>query len=75
VIKNLVKHGNSIALVLDRAILELVKIDPAQPVEISTDGGRLIISPLQDQDRRKKFKAALASVNKKHGRTLKRLAE
>lgn len=74
-IKNLVKHGNSIALVLDRAILELVKIDPAQPVEISTDGGRLIISPLQDQDRRKKFKAALASVNKKHGRTLKRLAE
>jgi antitoxin component of MazEF toxin-antitoxin module len=74
-IKKLVRHGNSIALVLDRAILELVKIDPAEPVEISTDGGRLIISPVQDQDRRRKFKAALAAVNQKHGRTLKRLAK
>ena len=74
-IKNLVKHGNSTALILDRSILDLVNIDPGQPVEISTDGTRLIISPVTDPARRKKFKAALESVNKKHGRTLKRLAE
>lgn len=74
-IKNLVKHGNSTALILDRSILELVKIDPADPVEISTDGKRLIISPLSEADRKKHFRAALDYVNKKHARTFKRLAE
>jgi len=74
-IKNLVKHGNSTALILDRSILDLVNIDPTQPVEISTDGRRLIIAPVSDPDRQKKFRAAMEAVNKKHGRTLKRLAE
>ncbi len=75
-IKNLAKHGNSLALVLDRAILELVNIDPANPVEISTDDGqRLIVTPVRDAKRRDKLRAALAAVNKKHGGALKRLAE
>lgn len=74
-IKNLVRHGNSTALVLDRAILELVKIDPADPVEISTDGHRLIIESARGGDGRKAFRSALDSVNKKHGKTLKRLAQ
>jgi antitoxin MazE len=75
VIKNLVRHGNSTALVLDRAILELVKIDPSKPVEISTDGRRLIIEPVRDEQQRQSFRAALETVNKKHAKTLKRLAE
>lgn len=75
-LKNLAKHGNSLALVLDRSILDLVKIDPTQPVEISTDDGRrLIISPVADPKRREQFRAALEKVNARHGRTLKRLAE
>ena len=74
-IKKFVKHGNSTALVLDRSILELVSIDPAEPVEISTDGRNLIISPVRDKARHRKFRAALADVNKRHGKTLKRLAE
>mgnify|MGYP001474914203 CR=1 FL=1 len=74
-IKNLVRHGNSVALVLDRAILELVKIDPSEPVEISTDGHRLIVEPVQDVGRKKEFRAALDAVNRKHGKTLRRLAE
>jgi len=74
-IKNLVKHGNSVALILDRSILELVRIDPADPVEITTDGARLIIAPATGVDPKKRFKAAVSHVNKKHARTLKRLAE
>jgi antitoxin MazE len=75
-IKTLAKHGNSLALVLDRAILELVNIDPANPVEISTDDGqRLIVTPVRDAKRRDTVRAALAAVNKKHGGALKRLAE
>ena len=74
-IKRLAKHGNSLALVIDRAILDLLKIDAETPLDISTDGQVLIISPVQDEKRREQFKKALASTNRRYGRMLRRLAE
>ena len=74
-VKKLTQHGNSLALVLDRPILDLIKVDADTPLEISTDGQRLIISPVRNVINDKDFKAALAHVNRKHGKTLKRLAE
>jgi len=35
-IKNLVKHGNSWAVVIDRPILDLLKIAPESQVELTT---------------------------------------
>jgi antitoxin MazE len=75
VIKKLTRHGNSLALVLDKPILDLLGIDAETPLEVTTDGSRLRISPVQDAARRKKFEEALAEGNKKYGRMLKRLAE
>lgn len=74
-IKRLTKHGNSAALVIDRSILELLKIDQDTPLELSTDGNVLIVSPIRDEERRRKFKEALEETNRKYGRALKRLAE
>lgn len=74
-IKTLSKHGNSLALVIDRSILDLLKIDEKTPLDISTDGSALIVAPVSDDKRRKKFEAALASTNKRYGKALKRLAE
>ncbi len=37
-LKKLTKHGNSLALVIDRPILELLNIDPDTPLDVSTDG-------------------------------------
>ncbi len=37
-LKKLTKHGNSLALVIDRPILDLLKIDTETPLDISTDG-------------------------------------
>ena len=73
-IKKMVTHGNSAALIIDKPILEMLKIDMDTLLEISTDGTNLIISPVRDKNREKKFRAALEKVNKKHGRTLKKLA-
>jgi antitoxin component of MazEF toxin-antitoxin module len=75
-IKSLTRHGNSVALVLDRALLELVKIEPDQPVEISTDNGqRLIISPVRrDGSRAARVRKSLAEINAKHRKTLKKLS-
>ena len=50
-IKTLTKHGNSYALVIDKPILELLKISPESPLEISTDGKVLTISPASDASR------------------------
>jgi hypothetical protein len=58
--------------VIDRAVLDLLKIDDETPLDISTDGKVLIVSPLRDAE---EFEAALDSVNRRYGRTLKRLAE
>ena len=74
-IKKLTKHGNSLALVIDRPVLDLLKIDSDTPLEITTDGEVMIISPVRDPKRVKKFEKALKSVNKRYGRALKRLAE
>jgi len=71
----MVSHGNSAALIIDKPILEMLKIDKNTLLEISTDGVNLIISPVRDKKREQKFRSALEKVNKKHGRTLKKLAE
>ncbi len=74
-IKNLVKHGNSWALVIDKPILDLLKFDPEHPLEITTDGQTLVIAPAKSTERQTKFKAALAKTNLRYGKALKKLAE
>jgi antitoxin component of MazEF toxin-antitoxin module len=74
-IKKMVSHGNSSALIIDKPILEILKISEDTPLEVSTDGKNLIISPVRDSKRETRFRAALRKVNKKHGMTLRRLSE
>ena len=73
-IKKMVQHGNSSALVIDKPIMELLNIDPDTPLEISTDGQNLIISPVSDPKRMDRLEKALGKINKKHESTLKKLA-
>jgi len=74
-VKKLTKHGNSHALVIERPILDLLNIDTETPLEVSTDGEVLIVAPLRDEKRQRKFKEALEKTNKKYGRMLKNLAK
>lgn len=74
-VKTLVSHGNSAALIIDKPILDILKVDMSTPLEITTDGESLIISPVREGSREKRFKEALEKVNKRHGKTLKKLAE
>jgi antitoxin MazE len=74
-IKKLTKHGNSLALVMERGVLDLLNIDADTPLDISTDGEVLVISPVRDEKRRKKLEEAVAETNRKYGRALKKLAD
>ena len=73
-VKKLTRHGNILALVIDRGVLDLLGIDDQTPLDISTDGKLLIISPVRDEKRRRQFRQALEKTNKKYGGALKRLA-
>jgi antitoxin component of MazEF toxin-antitoxin module len=75
VLKKLTKHGNSLALVIDRPILDLLRIDPETPLDVSTDGKRLIITSAETSGRRKKFDAAQEWAHKRYGKTFRKLAE
>jgi antitoxin component of MazEF toxin-antitoxin module len=72
-VKKLTRHGNSLALVIDRGVLDLLHIKKDTPLDISTDGRVLIVSPVYDAKRRKQFENALAMANGKFGRALKNL--
>ena len=74
-IKSLTKHGNSLALVIEKPILELIGADAETPFDVSTDGQVLILSPVKDAGRDAAFKAALDKVNKQYPKALKKLAE
>ena len=74
-IKTLTKHGNSRALVIDKAILDLLNITDETPLEITTDGKKLIIEPVKEMSHEEKVRKALEWTNKKYGNALKRLAE
>ena len=74
-VKKLTKHGNSLALVIDRPILDLLKIDPETALEVSTDGKRLIVAPAEPSARRRKFDAAQEVAHRRYGKAFKKLAE
>lgn len=74
-IKRLTKHGNSLALVIDRSVLNLLNIDNDTPLEVSTDGKVLVVAPVRDARRAERMKYALDQANRKYGRALKKLAE
>ncbi len=74
-VKRLTKHGNSLALVIDKGVLELLGIGAETPLSISTDGKCLIISPVRNAKRRREFEEALVKVNHRYGKTLRRLAQ
>ena len=74
-IKTLTKHGNSMALIIDRAILELLKIKADTPLEISTDGECLNIRPAKGSDHRSRVRKSAKRVMDAHEETLQKLAE
>jgi antitoxin component of MazEF toxin-antitoxin module len=75
VVKRLVKTGNSLALVLDRPMLERLKIDARTPLEVSTDGEVIVISPVRERRRTLKLKRLVEQSHRQYGGVFRRLAE
>jgi antitoxin component of MazEF toxin-antitoxin module len=73
--KKLIRHGNSAALVLDKALLDLLKIQIDSPLEVTTDGRNIIISPQINERAEATLLQALERINQKHGSVLAKLGK
>ncbi len=73
--KKLTRTGNSLALVLDRPLLDRLGIDADTMLEVSTDGHVLVVSPVRNRRRNIKLKGLVAEAHAKYGGVFRRLAE
>jgi antitoxin component of MazEF toxin-antitoxin module len=73
--KRLTRSGNSLALIIDKPLLEALDIDTETDLEVSTDGDVLVISPVRKRRRQRKLKELVAEAHEQYGGVFKRLAE
>lgn len=66
-VKNLIKHGNSYALVIDKPIMELLQIQPDTPLELKTNGKILVITPLRSKKEQAKLEEAMRQIQNSNG--------
>lgn len=78
-LKKLVKHGNSFALVIDKPILDLLKITSDTPLEITTDGKGLYVTSPRNEAKEEigdeEFESVLNDINTRYADVFKRLAQ
>jgi antitoxin MazE len=72
--KTLTSIGNSLGLIIDRPILDLLKIDKNTPLEVTTDGKGLYIRPA-DTETQARFLASARRMMDLHDETFRKLAE
>jgi antitoxin component of MazEF toxin-antitoxin module len=74
-VKKLIQHGNSVALVIDKPIMEMLKITNETTFELSTDGKNLILSPQVEGNQEINIINSLEKINRRYEKVLKRLGE
>lgn len=72
--KTLSTIGNSLGLIIERPILDLLNIDKDTRLEVRTDGEALIIRPIRES-RRERVRNATERLMNSHDETLRKLAE
>ena len=65
-IKRLIKTGNSLALVLDRGLLERTRIEAATALDVSTEGGAIVVSPVRAHRRVRRPAADVAEARARY---------
>ena len=74
-IKKLTRTGNSVALVLDKPLLDQLGLDENAEVELSTNGQVLVITPKRSAARERKFREVVAEINREYAGLFRRLSE
>lgn len=75
-LRNLKRHGNGYALVVEKNVMELLGLTPDTPLEVRTDGKSIIVTPIAvpSTERMALFLRAKESAERKLAPVLKNLA-
>ena len=73
--KNLVAIGNSLGIIIEKPILDLLGFSKDVELKVTTDGKRLVIEPLTNVDRASRVRSLTKKVIKSHEKTFRKLAE
>ena len=73
--KRLTKTGNSLAVVLDKGMLEQTGIDARTTLEISTDGEVIVISPVRSARRARRLERVMARAHLRYAGVFRKLGE
>jgi antitoxin component of MazEF toxin-antitoxin module len=74
-IKHLTRQGNSLAVIIDRPILDMLDITEQTPLKLNVEGRKIVLEPVSEAEVERHFTTAADKVEKKFGRMFKRLAE
>jgi antitoxin MazE len=66
--------GNSAGIIINKPILELLKITPEMDIDVETDGERLILTPVRDITRKGKLANVQTRVLAAHEKIFRKLA-
>ncbi len=73
--KKLTKHGNSLALIIDKPILDILKITQKTELELHIEDGKLIIKPSNKKIKNSDIDKIADRVIKKYNTVLKKLSK
>ena len=73
--KKLTRSGNSLALILDKPLLEAAGLDETSVVEVTTSGRAIVITAVPDKKRAAKLDRIIEKLDRNHAGTFKRLAK
>lgn len=74
-IKRLQKHGNSVALIIEKPMLEALGITEETPLQLTVSGNALVVTPANVGVGSERLKGIVKDIRKKYGPMLKRLAD
>jgi antitoxin component of MazEF toxin-antitoxin module len=74
-IKHLTRQGNSLSVIIDRAILDLADINEGTPLKMTLEGRKITLEPITEAEIELRFTKAAEEVEQQFGRAFKRLAE
>ena len=74
-IKTLQKHGNSQALVIEKALMEATGIQADSPLQVTVSGNSLIVTPVHVGIGRERVGEVIDKLRPRYGAMLERLAK
>lgn len=73
--KKLTRTGNSVALVLDKPLLEQLGLDDGGEVELSTNGDVLVVTPVRSAGRERRFRKSVEKISARYEGLFRRLSK